>query len=130
MKSEYEIFLENRAVGKAQLGREGLYYRVKCLCRLPDRSIHRIFVKCSGETIDLGICVPVCGGFGLETRVPAKNLYSQDCKFLAVGKGTHEKVSLIVLTEGKPFAYLERLHEATFRISNSQPCMQFKSKND
>ena len=72
--ADYDIVYENRPVGTARMEKQGLYLLFSCRCRLPDDEMYRIHVKNGENREDLGICIPVDGGFGMDKRIPVKRL--------------------------------------------------------
>ena len=112
MHSEYDVFLGKEKAGTAQVLKEGLYYRIKCLCRFTGDVPYHVEV-CAGErSFDLGLCVPTEGGFGLVTRVPAKRLGEGALKFNASPR--HQKLAgrFVPIRADEPFAYLSSLKTA------------------
>ena len=86
MDETYDIVFEGVIVGTAQMQRQGLYCRFCCRCRLPDEGLYRIHAICGRTREDLGICVPMDGGFGMDKKVPAKRLGEGEMSFELVPK--------------------------------------------
>ena len=86
MDETYDIVFEGVPVGTAQMQRQGLYCRFCCRCRLPDEGLYRIHAICGRTREDLGICVPMDGGFGMDKRIPAKRLGEGEMSFELVPK--------------------------------------------
>ena len=69
----------DRLVGRVRAERQGLYYLFRCRCRLSGEAAFRLLVSCGEKQEDLGILVPMEGGFGLDTRRPVKRLGEERC---------------------------------------------------
>ena len=81
MVGDYDVYFGHRQSGRVQVQRQGLYYRFQCRCRLTGDVVCRLYVLCGGRRENLGVVVPMDGGFGLDTRVPVKHfLWSLDRK--------------------------------------------------
>ena len=105
----YEIMAGTRRVGQARMEREGLYYRISCRCQM-DQELCRITVTCGGRLEDLGICVPMDGGFGMDTKIPCKRLGEGTPEFRLLGK---KDIGIFVAVyPEEPFAYMTRLKDA------------------
>ena len=74
MEGTYGVYFGTNLAGKVQVRRQGLYYRFACRCRLTGEVVCRLRVTCGGRRENLGVVVPVDGGFGLETSLPVKCL--------------------------------------------------------
>ena len=112
MEGNWNVFFEDRPVGACRLWREGLYYCVSCRCDNITKSICRLILKCGEKTVDLGVLVPAGGGFGLEKRIPVKNVPVGRPEFIIRSSEQHD--TFIRVIPGEPFAYLARLGEARF----------------
>ena len=74
MSYEFAVLHEQRSVGKAEVVKEGLYYRVTCRYRLPSGEVCRLIIKWPGGWENAGIPVPEGDGFFLTKMIPAKKL--------------------------------------------------------
>lgn len=74
MSETYDIKFDDSPVGKAQMEKQGLYMLFSCRCRLPDTGIYRIHAVYGDKREDLGICVPMGELFGMDKKIPAKQL--------------------------------------------------------
>lgn len=108
MEGYYEIKLGDRPVGKAQVTREGLYYRFRCSCKLEQTSVCRVAV---GD-VSLGILVPQGNGFGLDTKLPVKRFGEGIPEFRVVLNRPVLEGRFIPLSPEEPFAYIQRLKDA------------------
>lgn len=114
---DYPVIFGSEAVGKVQLRKEGLYYRVFCRCRMPSEGIFRL----EANGVSLGILVPVDGGFGLETRIPVKRLGDGEPVFRLAAK--HDPAAagkLVPICPEEPFTYLEKLKNSFLVIQNGK----------
>lgn len=107
MVGNYCVNFGNQQCGKVQVQKQGLYYRFTCRCRLSGDVVCRLYVSCGGKEENLGIVVPMDGGFGLDTKIPAKRLGEGEPTFSLVPK--HETRKFIPIIPEEPFSYIERL---------------------
>ncbi len=118
----FQIFDKENCVGTAQIQQEGLYYRIYCNCKISTEGIHRIVVCDDKNTVDLGICVPEENRFTLTSRIPAKKLNADNCRFSLVKQGeqqTKHNSREVPVETGKPFPAIEELESAYFRSEDS-----------
>ena len=100
--------LWDKAVGTAEVTREGLYYRFRCRCKLEEDAVCRV----TAGKERLGILVPSGDGFELQTKLPIKRFGDTVPEFrLAPNKPVLEGKFIPIKPE-EPFAYIERLKEA------------------
>lgn len=121
MEQNYEVRFGNEAVGKVQVLRQGLYYRFHCRCRLSGEVVCRLRVRCGDRAENLGVLVPMDGGFGLDTRLPVKRLGEEPMEFRILPR--HDRASsgkFVPIYPEEPFAYIERLKEAYLVRQNGQ----------
>ena len=117
---EQELKLGGQAVGKVQLLRQGLYYCVHCRCRLSGAQSIRLWAACGEKKVDLGVLVPMDGGFGLDTRRPVKHLGEGDIRFTLAPKHDNPRTHFAPITPEEPFAYLQRLKDAYLVTKDGQ----------
>lgn len=107
--------MNTQAVGRAEVKKEGLYYRFFCTCTPPDNGIYRIVVCDGSNTRDIGICIPT----GTVARVPIKYLPGERLTFSLVPKDRKE--TAVPVATGEPFERLEQLDNARFQVTQGQP---------
>lgn len=81
----------------------------------------RLHVICGNVRENLGVVVPMDGGFGLDTRLPAKRLGEGNMEFLLIPK--HEEVQsgkFAAIYPEEPFSYIARLKDAYLVRKNGQ----------
>ena len=105
----YDIYLGSQKVGKAEVIREGLYYRFRCNCDLPDGEIYRLVISCGGKSENLGIPIPNGDSFWLSTRLPVSRFSGEEPVFRAIPK---EQNNWIPVLPEQPFPYLSALENA------------------
>lgn len=86
MEGLYDIFWEQEKIGKAEVCREGLYYRFRCCCDLRSGDICRISVTCGSQTENLGVPAPNGDCFYLQTRLPVSRFSKGEPSFRLTGK--------------------------------------------
>lgn len=105
----YDIMMDTKVVGQAEVMKEGLYYRFTCKCTPPNDAIHRIIVSDGNITRDLGICVPTGEWFCLVCRVPIKYLPGDKLEFSLV---TNAQKNAVPVETDTPFPALDKLETA------------------
>ena len=108
----YAVYFANRVVGKVQVIRQGLYYRISCRCRIGPDILCRLYVICNEKRENLGVVVPQDGGFALNTSIPVKKLGEGEWTFLLAPKLEPYGTELIPVYPEEPFAYIARLKKA------------------
>ena len=74
--------------------------------------MHRLIVTCGGRRENLGICVPMEDGFGVETRIPCKRLGAGTPEFSLMAKQEQPVGKFVAVYPEEPFAYMARLKGA------------------
>ena len=82
--------------------------------------MHRLLAVTDSGTVDLGVCVPVDGMFGVDKTVPCKKMGDGVPEFQLVPK--HERMGglFVGVYPDEPFAYLSRLKNSYLSIRNGQ----------
>ena len=112
MEGSYEVCFGKDTVGKVQVLRQGLYYRFVCRCRLTGDVICRLVVRCGEKLENLGIVVPMEDGFGLDKKIPVKQIGEGNMDFLLVPKHDQLMGKFVPICPEEPFAYITRLKES------------------
>ena len=89
MKEEFAVLYDRLPVGKAQMVRQGLYYRISCRYRLSSGELCRLIAVWHGGWENIGIPVPEEDGFFLVKKIPAKKLPEMDVNFCLLPAGTY-----------------------------------------
>lgn len=110
MQWEYRIA---GAEGTAQVERQGLYYRIRCL--LKTQNPCRVTARGSNGQADLGLTVPMPGGFGLETRIAVKHLGEGNLEF-----STDAEETGVPVDTQAPCPYIRFLMGARLRIRDGK----------
>ena len=116
----YEVFADEKMVGTVEAIREGLYIRFSCRCQPSDRDMIRLWMICGEQEIDLGLCVPMDGGFGTEKRIPAKQCGTGEPQFCLRHKDDTRRGKFIPLSPEEPFQYIHRLETALLQRRGTQ----------
>lgn len=117
---EQELMLGGKPVGKVQVLRQGLYYAFHCRCRISGETAVRLLARCGERREDLGVLVPMEGGFGLDTHRPVKHLGEGEIQFLLASKHDPPQTYFAPISPEEPFAYLQRLKDAYLETRNGQ----------
>ena len=126
MEGNYGVYFGNRQVGKVQVLRQGLYYRFLCRCKLTGDIVCRLEVACGGNRENLGVVVPMDGGFGLDTKLPVKRLGEGNMEFRLIPKHEASAGKFVPIYPEEPFAYIERLKDSFLIRKNGQTGMIIK----
>jgi len=129
MHEVYDVTLQDSKVGKVEVTREGLYYRFRCKCQLPDAEIYTIVASNEKCQWNLGVCVPGANGACLDTRVAVKHIGETMGTFLAVSKEKSKQMMFIPVQPESPFAYISALQEAKFGIQGNKPGVWIRKSN-
>ena len=116
----YAVSFGKNTVGKVQVVRQGLYYRFNCRCRIGREVICRLEVSCGDQHENLGIVVPMDGGFGLDTKLPVKRLGEGKMEFCLIPKHDIGNGKFVPIFPEEPFAYISRLKKAYLVRQNEQ----------
>lgn len=109
MEETCEITRSGKAVGRARVRREGLYYCFSCRCA--GSGIFRIRVSRGGKEENLGIPLPENGGFVLETRLPVSRFPAGKFRFFVEEQ---RREYFVPVVPGQPFDRLEQLKNARY----------------
>ena len=120
MECQYSVTRNGNPCGKVTVSRQGLYYRIRCRCILPPEDIFRLQAACGIRRENLGVLVPVEDRFGLDTRIPVKQLGEGDLTFTVTAKRQPVQGRFVPIVDEEPFAYISRLKGAFLEIKNEQ----------
>lgn len=126
---DYPVMLGKETVGKVNLTKEGLYYRIFCRCRITGAGIFRLDAQCGGKRVNLGILVPEGDGFGLERRIPVKHLGDGEMTFqLMPGRDTLNRGTFVPIRAEEPFGYISRLKDSFLDYQDGQKGIRIPDK--
>lgn len=112
MEKVYDVGFMQQKAGQVTLKKEGLYWRIFCRLENLEKGYYRLNVNNGSCVFDLGLCVPVSNGFGMNTTVPIKRIGEEGLTFfLESGKSGKQELFVPIRAE-EPFAYLQRLEKA------------------
>lgn len=112
MDGNYDIFRGGEKIGKAQVKREGLYYRFRCVCSLTGDVIYRLTVTCGERTENLGILIPDGDVFRLEKKLSAGRFPTGEPIIQAVPGNPDRAGFFAPVKPDEPFRYLAGLQSA------------------
>lgn len=119
---EYIVSMEDHAVGKARVEKQGLFYCITCLCRFPGNRLYNIHLSTDEGTADLGLCA---SNKEFKTRIPIKKLGEGELHFCVVPR--HDDARLYAVRENVVFPYLSKLPQACLRLKNGTVYLMFTS---
>lgn len=112
MEGNYSIFFGSEQVGKVQILRQGLYYRFIARCRLSGEVVCRLQINCGDTQENLGVVIPMNGGFGVDTKLPVKRFREGTPDFRLVANHSVSEGIFCPIYPEEPFAYIGKLKEA------------------
>ena len=120
MECQYSVTRNGQHCGKVTVSRQGLYYRIRCRCTLPSEDVYRLQAACGNRRENLGVLVPVEDRFGLDTRIPVKQLGEGDLAFTVSSKRQPVQGQFVPILDEEPFAYISRLKKSYLEIKEGQ----------
>ena len=120
MDGNYDIFRGSEKIGKAEIRREGLYYRFRCCCNLTGQVIYRLIAVCDAQTENLGIPVPDGDAFRLETRLPVSRFGTGTPVIQAVPRHPQKQGNFVPIVPEEPFEYIQWLENAVLARREGQ----------
>lgn len=126
----FDIRMGDKIVGKAQVEREGLYYRFSCRVILPGQGMYRLLVRVGEIREDLGVCIPMGSQFGVEKKIPCKRLGEGIPEFILMPKdGAPRTGTFVPVYPEEPFAYIRRLENAFLAHRDGQIGIMIPEQN-
>ena len=123
----YSILFGGETIGEAIVKKQGLFYRIHCLCRISGSVPFRIAVRGDRE-VDLGLCVPMDHDFGLNTSIPISKVGNGKLEFWARPKHTVKKLDCVTVSPDEPFSYLAKLKDA-YWVSRNEIAFNLAQKS-
>ena len=120
MLNVYNVYLDDKVVGTAQLTPRGLFYHVHCRYNIDNGKFYRLCAICGERVVDLGICVPFYDGFGIEAMERITKFDSNEIRFYIVKNNESSEDKFFVLNEEAPFENLEIVMDARFERRNGE----------
>ena len=123
----YPIYFSDEIIGDATVMKQGLFYRIHCVCDISGSVPFRITAKGDREA-DLGSCVPMDDRFGLKTSIPISKVGSSQLRFEGRPKHTDKIPKGITVSPDEPFQYLSKLKDA-YLVCRNEVAFKEKSLN-
>lgn len=108
----YPIHDGQTQVGKAEVSKEGMYWRIECCCVPLSGKPEKILLHTQVHTIQLGLCVPDTNGMRILKRIPNRQLLDEHLTFVV----DHKKDETVRFVKGQPFVDIHRLRNARLQI--------------
>ena len=109
LAESFDVTHSGQVVGRVEVRREGLYWRISCRCRRNDDEIHRLYA--GGEKI--GVLIPEGEELVLETKVAAKRL-KEGCAFFLDGN----REDFIPICPGEFYSHLHKVRQGRLGFQN------------
>lgn len=115
---KFDILLDNRSVGIAEVTKSGLYYSIHCICHMLEKHIYRIHLNTTKKQINLGVCIPRVDRLELERKVPIKEIQLENTVFQLVKSTDHSRNRIEVIDPNVPFPDPEQIKTGKFLSEN------------
>lgn len=112
METIFDIYRGSEKIGKAEVCRQGLYYRFRCFCNLTGDVIYRLVASVGTSAVNLGIPVPEGDGFRLETKVAVNKFGNESFFIRAVPGNLNQQRIFAPVHPDEPFKYIKQLENA------------------
>lgn len=129
MCKKMNVSLDQKVVGTVEIQKKGLYYQINCRCAIPAGKVYRLQAVCDRRVVDFGICVPFEDGFGVDKRIPAKQLDVANISFHLSTNRSESDMIFVPLDTMKPFDSLENIMDAKFERRDGVAGLLFKKVN-
>lgn len=117
MENIFDITYKGETVGKAVLTKEGLMFKIHCLCSLPEDRAYQVILTAATE-MNLGLLAKEAGGLGLTKRLAIKQLANEIPRFEAIARDEEPEQKFYQVEEGKLFEPLDQLKNAALEDRN------------
>ena len=111
MEGTYDVMLGSEKRGTVTVTAQGLYWIIRCSCRLYSQVMQELVAQVGHRRVKLGLLVPEGEVYCLHTRISRKELPQWDGFALQPRHSKLEEGFYPVHPE-EPFAYLHRLEDA------------------
>jgi hypothetical protein len=110
MEGTYDVMLGSDKRGTVTVTAQGLYWLIRCRCRLYSDVMQELVAQAGQKQVRLGLLVPEGGSYCLQTRIVKKELPFFDEFFLRPRHRSQE--AFYPIKPEEPFGYLHRLEDA------------------
>ena len=126
----FEINQGAEVIGKVNVTKEGLYYRISATCHLGSDVMYDLLMRSNGTSIVLGLLVPDRGAHSLQKKISLKEAGDGPMSFTV--KPRHQKMEglLAPLCEGSPFAYISQLERAFLARRGGEMILRLPQENN
>ena len=129
MVGSYDVYFGGHTVGRVRVARQGLYTTVSCRCGLPSGKKYDLYAQSETGKCALGLLYTVEGCFGMDTRIPVKELGQGSMNFWIEPR--REFTGSVLLQSEIPTSVLLALEYYRFLRSEGKPCLiLLDEKND
>ena len=120
MVGTYQIGQGGSSQGTVTVEKQGLYYHFSCRCRLSGEVMYRLVAVTEEGKVDLGVCVPMDGVFGVEKRIPCKRVGTGRPEFQLLPKHEGMQGRFVPIYPEEPFAYMTKLKDSFLAVRSGQ----------
>lgn len=120
MTKAYDVKMAGKTIGHVNVWPDGLYLHFSCRCNFSGEVMYQLVLRSQDREENLGLLVPMDSRFGLEKKLPKKQIGQGSLGFFL--KPRHEKGEnrFVPIRAEEPFAYLRQLEQAVLAVRSGQ----------
>lgn len=117
LEGQYQVTYQDREVGNVQIVREGLYYKVSCVCQREEEQLYVLYAADDSNFVRLGILVPEGDTIRL-TKKFSRKCFPGKINGMFLVANDHTDVNVCTpLIEGKPISQVENILNMKLRMT-------------
>ncbi len=121
---EYDVTYLDRPVGTVKVTRDGLYYNIRCKCRICI-GVHKLYAESEKGRILIGALYPNDGFYEIDKRISAKTL-GLDIQAFYVNPINEEQCNIYEISEDQPFIQLPQIENACLDLKKGRWGIRFR----
>lgn len=120
MKESRDLVMAGEKLGTVTFWQEGLYMHFSCRCRLSGEVMFHLMAQCADGVCCLGLLCPMDGVYGLEKRIPMKQLGQGRLEFSLRPRHAPVGGRFVPMRCDEPFAFLDQIAQARYAVRDGQ----------
>ena len=105
----YNVYLEDKAIGRAELRQEGLYLHVIAKCTdIPPR-FYRLYLSTNLAELDLGICRCENSAYIWDRKIPLKNINGEGIRLSLDPSAISQNAGFIPIDPSQEFLHFSEI---------------------
>lgn len=130
MDRVYPVRYMGSQIGTVLIQKQGRYYVLQCNCNPGKQSIYRLLLRSGNNEEKLGLLVPDGDRYCAKARINAAKIKEDDVQFLIINERESRKDGLFAVNTQTPFAYLDKLENASMYIVDDKPYIRIYGVKD